>query len=128
MHELEAIEGIRALCRSTFAGRCRTETYFNPDGTVHSMGVYAPGADKGTALALVQERLGVEKEQTMVIGDNRSDLAMFAYAGVCVAMGNALEEVKRQASLLAPSNDDEGVAWALELVVFRGLSGPRGRR
>jgi hydroxymethylpyrimidine pyrophosphatase-like HAD family hydrolase len=52
----------------------------------------------------------------VVIGDNLNDLPMFPYARVRVAMGNAPEAVKQQALMIAPSNDEEGVAWVLEAV------------
>jgi hydroxymethylpyrimidine pyrophosphatase-like HAD family hydrolase len=64
----------------------------------------------------VLDRLAVQREQVLVIGDNLNDLPMFPYASVRVAMGNAPEAVKQQASMIAPSNDEEGVAWVLEAV------------
>lgn len=90
------------------------------DGTRHSLGIFAPQADKGTALALVLDRLAVKKEQALAVGDNPCDVAMFPYARVRVAMANAIDEVKQRASAVAPSNDNEGVAWALETFVLDG--------
>jgi Cof subfamily protein (haloacid dehalogenase superfamily) len=118
VHELEAIEGVHQLCRTRFPDQCHTEIYYEPDGTLHSLCVFAPGATKGTALAMVLERLGVRRQKVMAIGDNVNDLAMFRYAGVRIAMGNAVEEVKRRACAVAPSNDQEGVAWALKEFVL----------
>jgi hydroxymethylpyrimidine pyrophosphatase-like HAD family hydrolase len=43
---------------------------------------------------------------------------MFDLAEVKVAMGNAIEEIKQVATIIAPSNEDEGVAWVLENYVF----------
>jgi hydroxymethylpyrimidine pyrophosphatase-like HAD family hydrolase len=73
------------------------------------------GAHNGVhgGLALVFERLGLEPQQAMAIGDNINDLAMFAQVGVSVAMANAPNEVKEKANMVAPSNDDERVVWAL---------------
>jgi len=117
----KAIESIRSLCQSTFSTQCRTETYYSPDGNVQSLGIFAPQADKGTALALVLNRLAIKRRQVLVIGDNTNDLAMFLYAGVSVAMANAMNEIRRRADAVAPSNDDEGVAWALETFVLGQL-------
>ncbi|ANB60107.1 haloacid dehalogenase-like hydrolase family protein [Anoxybacillus amylolyticus] len=50
----------------------------------------------------------------MVIGDSLNDLSMFAVAGYRVAMGNAAEEVKQQADVITVTNDEDGVAVALE--------------
>jgi Cof subfamily protein (haloacid dehalogenase superfamily) len=114
----DAVESIRSLCQSRLSGQCRTETYHNRDGTVHSLGIFALQADKGTALALVRERLGAGKQQTMAIGDNSNDLPMFAHAGIGVAMGNAPDPVKQMATAAAPGNDEEGVAWAISHFVL----------
>jgi len=121
--EPQAMDSVRSLCHTEFSNQCRTDTYYNPDRTPRSLCVLAPEADKGTALSLVLQRLGVGQEQVLAIGDNLNDLPMFAYARVCVAVANALDEVKQQASAVAPSNDDEGVAWALE--VYLPLRAPR---
>ena len=109
----QAIVQVQSLCRSRFAHACYTVTYHRPDGGMHSLGVFALGADKGTALALVLDRLGVEPEEAMAVGDNGNDLPMFACVGCSVAMSNAPDEVKERAKVVAPGNDQEGVAWAL---------------
>jgi len=110
----EAIEGIRPFCQQ-FAGRCYTETYYGPHGQVHSLGIFALQANKGAALALVLDRLSLGWERAMAIGDNPNDLPMFPHARISVAMANAPGEVKQKATVVAPSNDEEGVAWALQM-------------
>ena len=117
-YEADAIPAIRALLEADFAGQYYLETYYNPDNTVKSIGVYAPGSDKGTALALVLEHLGIAPEAVMAIGDNPNDLPMFARARIRVAMGNATADVKAQATAIAPTNDEEGVAWAVKQFVL----------
>ena len=116
-----AIEGIRALCEAEFAGRCQVELYAGADGVPHSLGVLAPGATKGAGLALVCAQTGIAPEAVMAIGDNACDLSMFPYAGVRVVMGNAPDDVRERAAsmgaIFAPSNDDEGVAWAVQRFV-----------
>ena len=114
----EAIEAIRDLCRSTLAWACHTETYIRPDGTLHSLGVFAAGVDKGAGLAVVLERLRIDARQAMAIGDNPNDLPVFARVGLSVAMGNAPREVRQRATVVAPTNDEEGVAWALRRFVL----------
>ncbi len=81
------------------------------------MAVFARGANKGAALAVVLERLGIDCGGVMAIGDNLNDVSMFALARVSVAMGNAPRQVKEAALAVAPSNDEEGVAWALKRFV-----------
>ncbi len=116
-YEAEAIASIRTLLQTEFAGQYYLETYYYPDGAVKSIGVYAPGSDKGTALALVLERLAIEQDAVIAIGDNPNDLPMFALAGIRVAMGNATADVKARATAVAPTNDEEGVAWAVRRFV-----------
>jgi hydroxymethylpyrimidine pyrophosphatase-like HAD family hydrolase len=107
-YEVDAIPAIRALLEAEFAGQYYLETYYYPDSTVKSIGVYALGSDKGTALALVLDRLGIDKDAVIAIGDNPND----------VAMGNATADVKAGATVVAPTNDEDGVAWAVRRFVL----------
>ena len=71
------------------------------------------GADKGRALRMVCERVGVPIEEAMAIGDAAPDLDMMSEAGFSMAMGNAPDDVKSQASVVGPGNREDGVAWAI---------------
>jgi HAD superfamily hydrolase (TIGR01484 family) len=70
--QLEAIEAIRSLCESEYSGEYRTETYYKPNGEIHSLGVFAAQADKGTALSFVLDRLTLNRENVVAIGDNEN--------------------------------------------------------
>jgi Cof subfamily protein (haloacid dehalogenase superfamily) len=118
VHQPQAVEEIQALCHSQLAEQCYAEVYYKRDGSIHSLGVFALGANKGAALALVLERLGIEQEDVMAIGDNPNDVPMFSFARVRVAMADAPAEVKRNATAVAPTNNQEGVAWALRRFVL----------
>jgi Cof subfamily protein (haloacid dehalogenase superfamily) len=80
-----------------------------------------PGCSKGAALDSLASIRGLERHQIMAIGDNLNDLEMLEYAGRSVVMANASEEVRALARLrgweLTASNDDDGVALAVEEVV-----------
>lgn len=110
----EAILPIQQFCQDQLADVCSTDLYYRADGRLDSLGIFAKGADKGAALRLVLDRLSLTPDQALVFGDNLNDLAMFACAGTSVAMANAPDEVKRSATLVAPSNDDDGIAWTLD--------------
>lgn len=69
------------------------------------------GANKGTALARVCELLGIEREDTAAIGDNTLDYEMIQWAGLGAAVANANDAIKSIARIIAPSCDDDGVAW-----------------
>ena len=74
-------------------------------------------ASKGTGLQAVAVQYGVPRAQILAIGDGRNDISPFAAAGYAVAMGNADAQVRALADLVAPTNDDDGVAWALDHLV-----------
>ena len=112
-YEPEAIRELRALCEGHYRDQCHLEIYYHLDGRVKSIGLFAPGADKGTALMWVMDRLGIGTEAVMAVGDNPNDLPLFACARIKVAMGNATSDVKDAATLIAPAHDEEGVAWAV---------------
>lgn len=75
-------------------------------------------ADKGRALREVCRRLGVDPAEALALGDAPADAAMFDVVGVGVAMGNAPEAVKVRARDVAPTNDEDGVAWAIRRYVL----------
>lgn len=74
--------------------------------------------DKGEGLKKLTEYLGLAREQVMALGDQQNDLAMIRYAGLGVAMGNALDEVKAAADHVTASNRESGVALAIERFVL----------
>ena len=79
--------------------------------------VTATEADKGLALKFLADRLNIKREQVMAIGDSGNDASMLEYAGIGVAVGNASEELKMQADMVVPSNDEDGAAVAIEGVI-----------
>ena len=95
------------------------ETVSSIPGTVD---VIAPGASKGDALERLAAYAGITPRQVAVFGDNRNDVSMFARAGLSFAMANASENVRAQAGLVAPANDEDGFARA----VYHYLLGKEG--
>lgn len=81
--------------------------------------VTAQGVSKGKALMRVAEYLHMSPERVLVIGDAPNDLSMFEVAGLAVAMGNAPPEVQAGADVVAPSLEQDGVAWALRNLVLK---------
>jgi Cof subfamily protein (haloacid dehalogenase superfamily) len=77
-----------------------------------------PGVHKGWALERLAARLGVDRKETMAIGDNWNDLEMLEWVGQAVLMGNASRELRAMAKTRgwkqAPTNDRNGVAVVLE--------------
>jgi 5-amino-6-(5-phospho-D-ribitylamino)uracil phosphatase len=75
------------------------------------------GVNKGTALDLVQDELGIHDADVIVMGDGRNDIDMFRWAasggGVAVAMGQAPPEVIEAATEVTLPDTEDGVAMAL---------------
>lgn len=71
------------------------------------------GTDKGTAFDYLREMLGIEKNATAAFGDNDNDSLFLKSAAVSVVMGNAADKLKNCADIIAPSNEDDGVAFIL---------------
>ncbi|HSB08214.1 MAG TPA: HAD family hydrolase [Blastocatellia bacterium] len=82
--------------------------------------VTAHGIHKGTVVKRLAELLGIPTEQVAVIGDGPNDIEMFKQAGVSIAMGQAVDEVKESAIHSTTSNDDEGWARGIERYVLGG--------
>ena len=80
------------------------------------MDVMALQANKGKALRLVQQALGVSREQTMVFGDYLNDLEMMDAAAYSFAMANAHPLLKERARYLSPGNTDNGVVRTIKSV------------
>lgn len=72
------------------------------------------GTDKGNALKWAAGYYGIPREEIAAIGDGENDKNMLRYAGLSVAMGNAMEGLKQIAHKVTLSNRESGVAYAIE--------------
>lgn len=72
------------------------------------------GVDKGTGMEMLSRRLGIPSEEMIAIGDSENDLPMLRRAGLPLAMGNAIPELKRIAAHTLPDCNHDGVAEAIE--------------
>ncbi|QLE01846.1 HAD family hydrolase [Galbibacter sp. BG1] len=76
-----------------------------------------PNANKGFALKMLQDKLGVTKEETMVFGDYNNDLEMLELADFSYAMKNAHPNVLKTAKYQTKSNDENGVEYILDQLI-----------
>lgn len=72
------------------------------------------GIDKAQSLERLLKRIGMEKEQLIACGDGYNDLTMIQYAGLGVAMENAVLPVRKAADYITFSNNDDGIAHVVE--------------
>ncbi len=79
------------------------------------------GTNKGEAIKRFIELMHTSKDNCIAIGDHVNDLGMFEEVGYCIAMDNALQDLKDKADFVTKSNDENGVAHAIKHLqkVFR---------
>jgi Cof subfamily protein (haloacid dehalogenase superfamily) len=87
----------------------RSQTYY--------LDITPPGHDKGTFVDAMARRLDIPAASIATIGDMENDLPMFAKSGLSFAMGNAADEIKQRASRVTASNEDEGFAKAVKMIL-----------
>lgn len=80
--------------------------------------VMKKGSSKGEAVKQLAEFYHLTPSEVMCIGDSENDLSMIQFAGIGVAMGNAIDLVKEAADFVTRSNEDAGVAHAIDLYVL----------
>ena len=74
-------------------------------------------ASKTSAINVLQKKFNVKQSEIIAMGDYYNDIDMLEYAGLGIAMGNAPEEVKKHGNDVTLTNDEDGVAVALEKYV-----------
>lgn len=74
-------------------------------------------ASKGNGLKLLCETIGIPQEETVSFGDEQNDISMIEYAGLGVAMANAVPEVKKVANLITDTNLNDGLSKVLEQII-----------
>ncbi|GAA4252750.1 Cof-type HAD-IIB family hydrolase [Dactylosporangium darangshiense] len=95
----------------------------------HYLDVTHPSATKGVVVQRLSDYYGIPLEHIATIGDQPNDVAMFVRSGLSIAMGNAPEDVRRQATHVTASYEQEGFAEAVERYVLPSVEprpGPQG--
>lgn len=93
----------------TQATAVRSQSYY--------LDITPPGFNKGTFVKAMARRMGIPTNAIATIGDMQNDLPMFEASGLSVAMGNATDDVKKVAMQVTASNEDEGFAKAIEMIL-----------
>jgi Cof subfamily protein (haloacid dehalogenase superfamily) len=106
---LERCEIAMQKALGTQATAIRSQSYY--------LDITPPGQDKGTFVEAMAKRLGISTGTIATIGDMQNDLAMFKKSGLSIAMGNATDDVKKQASHVTGSNEEEGFAGAVDFIL-----------
>lgn len=112
-------EGIERLCDTygNAADHVVLHRFYSRLGSIDSVVLTHPQASKEYALAELCAKHKLRSDEVLALGDAEADAGMLAWAGIGVAMGNAMPEAQRAANWVAPSHDDDGFAVALERFV-----------
>jgi Cof subfamily protein (haloacid dehalogenase superfamily) len=111
INEVDVVEGLRERIAQRYPDLRLTAPFPNIVDTAPWLGT------KGIALQTLGEMIGIPLDQVASMGDSENDLSIFRESGLSIAMGNAPEDVRSAADWVAPSNDDEGVAWAVDRIM-----------
>ncbi|WP_375285760.1 Cof-type HAD-IIB family hydrolase [Sphingomonas sp.] len=111
--EPEVLAALRDKALGAFEGQAtivQSQTYY--------LDVTARAANKGDGIAALAQAIGADLSDTIAIGDQANDIAMFERAGRAIAMGNATDAVKAKAGETTESNDAAGVAHAIDTLIL----------
>lgn len=76
---------------------------------------------KGNGLKQLADELNISQSEVMAFGDHGNDLSMIEWAGCGVAMDNAIPEIKKASQFITRSNDNEGIAYAIDELILKHL-------
>lgn len=89
------------------------------ESSKHNIEINCKGVSKGRALEFLADFYHFPREAIIAIGDSGNDISMLEYAGLGIAMGNAPAAVKERADYVTASNNEDGVAEALNKFVLK---------
>lgn len=81
--------------------------------------ISAKNVDKWNAIEFLKEKMQIKTEEIVAIGDNVNDKKMIEKAGLGIAMGQSTPEIKEIAKMVTASNNEEGVAQALNTIILQ---------
>lgn len=89
----------------------------DPEDTMHVLEIFASGVDKWRGLQWIAQQRGFAEDQIIAIGDSINDVSMVRSAGLSIAMGNAIEELRAAAHHTTGPNTADGVADAIDHIL-----------
>jgi Cof subfamily protein (haloacid dehalogenase superfamily) len=111
----DKVQRCEAAAQASFGGRAtaaRSQPYY--------LDITNKDANKGAVVAYLSSHLKIPAEEIATIGDQPNDVLMFKRSGLSIAMGNASDDVKKQADATTDSYNDEGFAKAMERFILGG--------
>jgi Cof subfamily protein (haloacid dehalogenase superfamily) len=108
----------RVLCKKTTPKRDQATAVFAARSQPYYVDVTHPQANKGAVVLALGKMLGIDASKVATIGDMPNDISMFEKSGLSIAMGQSSEEVKRAATQVTTSSEEEGFANAIERFIL----------
>jgi Cof subfamily protein (haloacid dehalogenase superfamily) len=111
--DLDKVQRCEVDAKATFGQRAtanRSQPYY--------LDITNKDANKGAVVEFLSRRFGVPAAEIATIGDQPTDVPMFKRSGLSIAMGNASDQVKAQATVTTDSYNDEGFAKAMERFIL----------
>ncbi|WP_428324390.1 phosphoglycolate phosphatase [Nitrosopumilus sp.] len=81
--------------------------------------INSPGIDKGTGFTEVMNRFSISKDDVIAIGDSATDIPLFKVAKTSIALGNAFDDVRSEATMTVSAHAGDGVLEALDKLAPR---------
>ena len=125
----EVMESLAGAVHERFAGEATTQHFAAVSGSIddgpvgvkdesiHLLEVFDPQVSKWTAIHRLALMQGIDRSRVAAIGDEINDVAMIEGAALGVAMGNAVARVVGVSDRVAPSNGEDGVAFAIDRIL-----------
>jgi 5-amino-6-(5-phospho-D-ribitylamino)uracil phosphatase len=115
----EQMRDLERRLHETLPGRLFTHVVRPPRYHGFITEIFPAGVSKWSGVMHLAEQWGIAEQEICAVGDDVNDIPMIRAAGLGVAMGNALPEVKAAADRVAPTHDEDGLAqvveWLLEM-------------
>lgn len=122
-----AVNKMVVFCEQEVIGalRERLEAHLGDSATLvqavnNMLEIVPPGSSKGRGLKRLLDDLGIPAEHVLAIGDGENDVEMLQLAGIGAAVGNAADVAKAAADVVVATNDEDGVAEAIERFALNG--------
>jgi hydroxymethylpyrimidine pyrophosphatase-like HAD family hydrolase len=107
------------ICEKTSPHRaCKAPTVFAARSQPYYVDVTHPEANKGAVVLALGKMLGIDPGEVATLGDMPNDMSMFEKSGLSIAMGQSSEEVKRAATHVTTSSEEEGFANAIDRFIL----------
>ena len=112
--KVNQIEKIEPTVICNYVCKTKTSTFQS-----HYIDIIKEGCSKKNAIQILANQLGIKQEEIIVMGDGGNDISMFECAGLKIAMENAEPYLKEKADYITTSNNEHGVAKAIQKFIFQ---------